>query len=173
MEKHTGEILFKETQRFRQWWLWLILIFVAANSLWVMIHEFRSGQGDTLDRIVLPLLLLLLPASVIFFMLYIKLETEIKEDGMYVRFFPLHKQFRFFAWEEIEQAYVRTYKPLLEYGGWGLRGFSNNRALNISGKEGLQLMMKDGRKLLIGTQKPQEISEVLLLIPEVKNMDQF
>lgn len=164
-----SKMLFKETQRFRQWWLWLILVFVAADSIWVMVHEFTSNQGDVVDHIIVPFILLLLPAAVIFFILYIKLETEIKEDGIYVRLFPIHKRFRFFAWDGIVQAYVRTYKPLSEYGGWGLRGWGNNRALNISGKEGLQLIMKDGRKLLIGTQKPQEISDALLLIPEMKD----
>jgi hypothetical protein len=164
-----NKILFKETQKFKQWWLWLILIVVTANSMWVTIYEFRSNQGDILEYIVLPLILLLIPLSIILFILFIKLETEIKEDGIYVRLFPIHKQFRFYAWEVIEQAYVRTYKPLQEYGGWGLRGFGNNRALNISGKEGFQLIMQDGRKLLIGTQRPQEIAAVLLLIPEMKN----
>jgi hypothetical protein len=163
----SSRILFKETQKFRQWWLWLILIFVAADILWVTVHELKSSQGDAFER-MMPLILLLIPISVILFILSIKLETEIREDGIYVRFFPIYKQFRFYTWEAIEQAYVRTYKPLAEYGGWGLRGFGNNRALNISGKEGLQLVMKDGRKLLVGTEKPQEIAEALLLIPEIK-----
>jgi hypothetical protein len=56
---------------------------------------------------------------------------------------------------------VRKYKPLLEYGGYGIRGFGNNRALNIAGKTGLQLIFKDGRKLLIGTQKGLEMIEML------------
>jgi len=56
---------------------------------------------------------------------------------------------------------VRKYKPLLEYGGYGIRGFGNNRALNISGNTGLQLVFKDGRKLLIGTKKGHEMIEML------------
>jgi hypothetical protein len=164
-----SRILFKEQQKFRQWWIWIILVLVGVNSLWVTIHEFKSGQGDIWDHIMLPFILLLLPASVIFLMLFIKLETEIKDDGIYVRFFPIQKRFRFYSWDSIAEVYVRTYKPLAEYGGWGLRGSGNNRALNIAGKEGLQLIMQDGRKLLIGTQKPQEITGVLLLIPEMTN----
>jgi hypothetical protein len=164
-----SKIVFKEQQKFRQWWLWLILIFVAADTLWVTIREFKSNQGDTFEHIILPLILLVLSGSVIFFILSIKLETEIKEDGIYVRLFPIHRGFRFYPWNSIAQAYARTYKPLAEYGGWGLRGLGNNRALNIAGKEGLQLIMLDGRKLLIGTQKPQEITDVLLLIPEMTN----
>jgi hypothetical protein len=59
---------------------------------------------------------------------------------------------------------VRTYQPLKEYGGWGLKGTSKNRAYNMSGKEGLQLELKDGRRVLIGTRKPADIEVALKLI---------
>jgi hypothetical protein len=36
-----------------------------------------------------------------------------------------------------------------------------NRAFNATGNIGLQLVFKDGKKLLIGTQKPAEIEAVL------------
>ena len=75
--------------------------------------------------------------------------------------FPLHLKFRKYLWTEIETAEVRKYKPLLEYGGYGIRGFGKNRALNISGNTGFQLVFKDGRKLLIGTQKGHEMIEML------------
>jgi hypothetical protein len=40
-----------------------------------------------------------------------------------------------------------------------------NRALNVSGSFGLQLVMKDGAKMLIGTQKPQELEDFLKSLP--------
>jgi hypothetical protein len=68
---------------------------------------------------------------------------------------------RVYNWEEIKSANIRTYKPLMEYGGWGIRGFGNNRALNISGNKGLQLEFKNGKKLLIGTEKSTEMESIL------------
>ncbi|MBK8703741.1 MAG: hypothetical protein IPN33_08970 [Saprospiraceae bacterium] len=61
------------------------------------------------------------------------------------------------------KVYVRQYKPIAEFGGWGLRYSMSGkgRALNVSGNMGLQLEFKDGKKLLIGTQKPKEIELVL------------
>ncbi len=97
--------------------------------------------------------------SALFFVF--RLETNITEEAISVRFFPLHLKFRKYLWSDIETAEVRKYKPLLEYGGYGIRGFGNNRALNIAGKTGLQLIFKDGRKLLIGTQKGLEMIEML------------
>jgi hypothetical protein len=97
--------------------------------------------------------------SALFFVF--RLETNITEVAISVRFFPLHLKFRKYLWLDIEAAEVRKYKPLLEYGGYGIRGFGKNRALNISGNTGLQLVLKDGRKLLIGTQKGHEMIEML------------
>ncbi|MGK0329715.1 MAG: hypothetical protein ACJAXF_003214, partial [Polaribacter sp.] len=60
----------------------------------------------------------------------------------------------------------RTYLPISEFGGWGLRGgfFFNKgkeKAVNISGNIGIQLILKSGKKLLIGTQKESEAKSVL------------
>ena len=76
---------------------------------------------------------------------------------MYVRFFPFHINFKKFAFEDISEYYAREYRPLLEYGGWGIRYSFSGKAYNVSGKEGLQIIFKNGKKLLIGSRKPQEL----------------
>lgn len=98
----------------------------------------------------------------------LRLETEIKSDGIYVRFFPIHFKYRFYPWTHIDKAYVRKYNPILEYGGWGLRGIGKNRALNISGNQGLQLVLEENKRLLIGTRKPEEVSDVLHQLKQYK-----
>lgn len=69
-------------------------------------------------------------------------------------------------WEQIDSAYVRSYNPIGEYGGWGIRGGklwskSKGKAINVSGDIGIQLELKNGDKLLIGTQKKEEARSVL------------
>ncbi|GHT05749.1 hypothetical protein AGMMS49525_13370 [Bacteroidia bacterium] len=92
---------------------------------------------------------------------YQRLETQIKEDGIYVRFFPYQKQYKHLAWEEISKLYVRQYRPLLEYGGWGFNYRGYKKTLTVSGNMGLQIEFTNGKKLLIGTQKPDELTELL------------
>ncbi|MFY1047854.1 hypothetical protein [Chryseobacterium sp. GP-SGM7] len=148
---------FCEKQHFRQWWLWSILIFVLGVS----IYNFT----DSLEYFSTGELIASSSVSVIIFILFfiIKLETKIDELGIRVRFFPFHLQFRYFQWKNVEKAFIREYSPITEYGGWGLRGgmFGNGKAYNISGNIGLQLVFKDGKKLLIGTQKSEEINQFL------------
>jgi hypothetical protein len=97
------------------------------------------------------------------FVLSFRLDTQIKTDGIYVRLFPLQLTYRFFSWKSLLKCYVRKYNAIAEYGGWGLRLglFGKGRAYNISGNEGLQLEFTNGKKLLIGTQKPEELQEVI------------
>lgn len=57
--------------------------------------------------------------------------------------------------------FVREYKPILEYGGYGIRYSFSGKAYNVRGKMGLQLKFKDGGKLLIGTQKMEEMEDIL------------
>jgi hypothetical protein len=92
-----------------------------------------------------------------------KLTTRITAEGIYVRFFPFHFKEKFFAWDTLSASYVRTYSPLMEYGGWGIKySFKGNGLVyNTSGNVGLQLYFKEGDPILIGTQKGEEIKQVL------------
>lgn len=140
-----NETLFTEKQRFTQWWFWLIILLVVAFAFYY--------EESTLERVVA----LIIPL----FLFILNLETEISQEGIRVRFFPFHLKKKFFAWDEIAKAEVREYSPLLEYGGWGIRRGKSGRAYNVKGNIGLQLVLKNGKKVLIGTQKAEELKQIL------------
>jgi hypothetical protein len=70
----------------------------------------------------------------------------------------------------LTKSFVRQYSPLTEYGGWGLRPglFGKGTAFCVSGDMGLQLEFTDNKKLLIGTNKPDELTETLNKIGQLK-----
>ncbi len=91
-----------------------------------------------------------------------KLHTQLAADGVRVRFAPLQSEWRFTPWAQVRRAYVRTYAPLREYGGWGIRTFGGeSMAYNAWGNQGLQLILANGERLLIGSQQPAAIQQVL------------
>jgi hypothetical protein len=161
-----NEILFSETQKFRQWWLWLIIL--GTNVIIILVlGGILKSDADIKDMSGTELFLVTLvgPVVSILFLIIPKLETRIQEDGIYVRFFPFHLSFRHYSWTDISKAYVRKYSPLREYGGWGIRfGFGNGKAFNVRGNNGLQIEFNNKRKLLIGTNKPEELEAVLKTI---------
>lgn len=154
---------FAEIQRFTQWWIWLLLIALAALPALIKVYSFcvrSSSIEKTLD--VQSIIISGFAGSlVVVLFLVMQLNTRIDHEGIQVRFFPFHWRYRTYKWSEIESASVRKYSPLLEYGGWGLRGFGSNRAFNVRGNMGLQLVFKNGDRLLIGTQRVEEITKLL------------
>ena len=100
------------------------------------------------------------------FVFFLKLKTKIDEIGVHYQFFPFHFSMKTIRWQEIKKANIRTYDPIGEYGGWGLKGGalwnkSKGKAITISGDIGIQLELKNNKKLLIGTQKKEDAFRVL------------
>ncbi|MDQ7961216.1 hypothetical protein [Flavobacterium lindanitolerans] len=167
-----NEILFTERQRFKQWWLWFILLGINGLFLFGVIKQVVGGEpyGDKPMSNTGLIITTALTVFLTFLFVSFRLETIIRKDGIYVRFSPFHLKFRHYAWETLTKCYVRQYAPIAEYGGWGLRyGFmGKGKALNVSGNKGLQLEFTDNKKLLIGTNKPYELTEILKKLGQLK-----
>jgi hypothetical protein len=149
-------MLFQERQVFmRRWWpLLLVPTVVIATLLWLVpAKPFHADWSAAVAGVAVVLSIGLL--------LTLRLETRLDAAGIHYRLFPLQWAWRSRPWAEVAQAYVRAYDPLAEYGGWGLKGSRSNRAYNIAGDQGLQLVLRDGNRLLLGTQRPAEITRVL------------
>jgi len=56
---------------------------------------------------------------------------------------------------------VLTYSPISDYGGWGIRYGSIGKAYNVSGNRGVQLELLNGERILIGSQKPEELAAAI------------
>jgi len=167
----TDKILFSESQRFKQILIWVLLfsifLFVSVPVIYGLIKQMFLGQPfgnkpiSTQGLFVITIVSVIIPLIPIILFRIMNLETLIKEEGIYVRFVPFQTKYKFFSWNELTKCYVRQYSPVGEYGGWGMKGWGNNKALNISGNKGIQLETKDGNKLLIGTNNPDEITNIL------------
>jgi hypothetical protein len=158
-----NKLTFRETQRFKQWWVWALLIAVNGLVLVLLLTRFQgllNGNATLAEYAILSLGALSLIAPTVLF-LFIKLDTVIDNDRIAVRLYPFHVRYRFYNREDVSSCQLRAYKPISEYGGWGLRGSSRNRAFNISGNRGIQLVLSNGHKVLIGTNAPDEAEAVL------------
>lgn len=164
MKNIEKQILFTENQRFRQIWLWIIFIISVMMSLYSIIDPAVSGKRSGNPPIPdYSTILLVLLFSFIFPILFFftELRIRITSDGIYVKFFPIHTRWLLFSPNEIEKFEKKKYQPLLEYGGWGIRFGKNGKAYNVSGNMGILLTLSNGKRLLIGTQKPDEFERAI------------
>jgi hypothetical protein len=165
--------LYKETQTFRQPWMWFIIfiataatvIFFAIGINRQIIHGQPYGDNPMSDTglIVMGFFSLLIMAAVIFLVLKAKLIIEITEHAIIFRFPPFINKSRVINRNEIDRFEVRKYKPIREYGGWGIRlGMRKSGiAYNVHGSTGLQLYLVNGRKILLGTQRKDAIHSAM------------
>jgi len=161
------KILFTEEQRFTQRWLWLLLIgstliaviptIFGIYSQEILGEPWGNNPTNTGTLYLILFFELVVMGGIILLIYKIRLKVEIKTDGLWFSFPPLLRKWRCIKREEIESFEVRTYRPVAEYGGWGIKGSSRNKAYNISGNVGLQLLLKNGRKVLFGTQESQAV----------------
>ena len=162
-----NEIDFYEKQSQKPWWIWLLMI--AANIpficglIWQVILGNTFGTNPMSDVGLIVTTSLMILFSVVF--LRSKLETTINSDGVYVRYSPFNLRYKFFDWNDISKAYIREYRAIKEFGGTGIRVRLKGKAYIVSGNYGLQLELKNGKKILIGTQYPDEIENELKKVP--------
>ena len=156
---------FEETQKISSPALRVFLFLVIFSSITTPVLVFFTdilGHFEDDDSIgILITAITFLMISLLF--LLSRLETKIDKEGIYVRYLPILLKWRFYPWSDIEKAHIREYSPLMEYGGWGFRIgiMGQGNAYMISGKVGLQLEFKNGKKLLIGTKKRSELKEFI------------
>ena len=157
-------VLFREVQRFRQWWLWF-LISIGPLTIWIATYRRyvlgeRTGTKPTPDNLMLVVWALIgIGLPLLFYSA--RLVTEVRSDGLYLRFSPFHWSFLRFPVDSIKRSEARTYSPILEYGGWGIRYGWNGKAYNVSGNQGIQFELHDGRRFLVGSQRPLEFINAL------------
>jgi len=135
--------LFRENQRLRQPWIWVLLTLASVPTL-----VFSSVVG----------LLGILTVAAFFYS--IQLTTEVHTDGIYVRFAPIHRSFRRLPFDQIEQV-DRTEFGLLTYGGIGIRWTANTVAYMTTRGSGIKIDRESAKSVVIGSQRTSELLQTI------------
>jgi hypothetical protein len=164
METRRGdEVLFREVQEFGK--LQKGIVVPACIGAWLallkeIIDSRKEGQKRRLNvLIIFRWILSGLALPLLYFTA--KLTVEVYPDGIYYRFSPIHLNWHCIPFSDIETAEARTYRPLLEYGGWGIRYGLKGKAYNASGKRGVQLRLKNGKRILLGSQDADALAAAI------------
>jgi hypothetical protein len=167
--EYESTALYREEQRFQQRWLFLLLgtIALVVTSLfaYAMFKQLVQGQpwgdrpmSDT-ELVITGPIGILLGWGVLLLLRWMKLVVEVRESGIVITFRPfVHREILF---GDIKSCEARTYRPLWEYGGWGIRFSTRGMAYNVSGNRGVQLELLSGKRILIGSQHAEELARVM------------
>ena len=158
-------IWFREEQRFHQIWIWIIIAFIAVLAWYFFVVQIVYGESpgnnpapDWMVLVIWVVFGILFPL----WFLVMRLEIVVIGSGLSFRFFPLHLGWRTIPFSEIANAEAVTYHPLREYGGWGIRfGWRGGMAYNIRGDQGVRITLNNGKKILLGSQRADDLAQAL------------
>lgn len=157
-------IIFREIQKFRQIWLYVLLISYSVTLFVGIIRKIFwhiPFGGNFMPLWILILLWLIFGLACPILLFKANLITEVREDGLYIKLFPFHLSFHKISLEDLKSVKARTYNPIKEFGGWGIRYGAYCNAYNVSGNKGVELEFSAQKNLLIGSQKAPELAKAL------------
>ena len=156
---------FEEEQRFRQPWIWAILLPILVVLLvvfgygliqqLVLKEPFGDNPASDTALIIAAVTVFVLGGGSMLLLYKMKLVTKLDSNCLHILFFPLRR--RDIPLSDIAHWEARTYNPIRDYGGWGIRVGRGGWAYNVSGNRGVQLQLTNGKKLLIGSQRSEEL----------------
>ena len=145
-------------------WVYVINVLAVGLGWWAFVQQILLGRpwGDDPGPdwgvwgmwVVLGVLL---PV----FILRVRLVVTVDDKDVVIRFAPVWT--RRVARADIASCEVRDVRPVLQYGGWGIRygGRARGWAYTIRGSEGVFLELRDGKRLLIGSDEPRALLRAL------------
>jgi len=158
------QILFWERQHFRQVWLWVVLLGVAAIFWAGFIAQVllsNSFGGKPASDVQLSVLFGLMGIALPLFFYRMSLTTVVQPGELQVRFWPFVLRPVRIPLHTLRNYERITYNPVKDYGGWGIRWGIKGKAYNVSGNEGVLLHFYDKKPLLIGSQRAGELFEAV------------
>lgn len=143
-----SKVLFQESQKFHQWWIWIILIGLVIVAASTFDYSEPLKNQLTVDKVILTIT----AVGILVLFLTLRLNTRITEEKIEIRYFPFVK--KDFYWKDMTSAQLIDYGFV---GGWGIRIWTSyGTVYNVKGSQGLHLTIA-GKQYVIGTQKQEEL----------------
>lgn len=154
---------FHEVQPLRHWWLWVVIVLLAALAWWAFVQQVLLGvdwgdapMPDSAIWVVWLLFGLLVPRLAFLF----RLETTVTDEHLRIAFRPFHR--RRIRLEKIIRCRAREYRPFREFLGWGVRWTPGRGwAYTVSGHEGVQVTLEGGHQVLVGSRRAETLAAIV------------
>jgi hypothetical protein len=155
--------LFREVQRFRHWFFWTPIVVVIGVIWWQFIQQIVIGRPPGTEPIsdwAAWILTIVFGIGFPVFAAIVRLVTEVRPGTLSIRLIPFRG--RVISTQDVRSADSREYSPMREFGGWGIRlAADGGKAYNAYGNVGVQLVLTDGKRVLVGTQRAEELIAAL------------
>jgi hypothetical protein len=143
---------FREEQRFRGSWLWLVIAIPVAFVVWALL----ATPGRPASAVI-AVVGVAVAVGALFAFAY--LETTVTDDAVIVKFHGLLPTRRI-TLDDITE-YAPMHYTMWDSGGWGVHFGLAGLTYNVSGNEGIHFRLRNGSRVLVGTQRPAELGSAI------------
>lgn len=93
--------------------------------------------------------------------------VRVDREGVFIHLGAVPVLRRRVRFDEIERMDVVRYRPIREFGGWGIRGWGKKKAWTARGDQAVRLHLDGERMLYVGSDTPQRLAERIRTIGRV------
>ena len=168
--------LFFEEERFNQKWNLFLIIPVCTAFILFQCYSLYSqlvwkkpvGSDPLSDTWLIILSFIVIPLMIFLIWLFYVMTLTVKVDSekIFIRFYPIMK--REVLVSDISTFEKKEFNPIIDFGGWGLRYSIRWKTTGyiMKGKVGVHIHLKNGKNLLISSERANELYRVLKEISE-------
>ena len=138
--------------------LMLLLALGMLLPIGILFYTMSIGQSGRVEFTLSTIAIVAIEIPFFALFYYSKLETIVTDEGFGYRWWPLQNKYRILLKDDILKVSTRS-GPMMSYGihwmpsyGW---------VHNVRGREGMQIKMRSGKRMFIGSQKMNELKSVL------------
>lgn len=148
----------RELYRERTGWAWWVHVLVLGASGGALLGPLADGNASTMDPLHRALVVAGVVLLVVLLYLFLGgLTVVLYPDRLRVglgRGWPVGTDIPLAHIDGLESV---EYRPLRDFGGWGVRGSRTRRIWSARGRQAVRLTLTDGRVVYIGSDEPRTL----------------
>ncbi len=147
---------YHEEQHFHDALMGLLVLAMLFVVFVTTVAVVFSRPNDALLLAIAPAMIVLVAALISLS----HLDVDVTDSGVSIAFRHLWPTRRI-AFADIVGLEVKRYRPLIDYGGWGVRLGPAGWAYTTGGDVGVKMRLRKGLPVLIGTRHPSELEAAI------------
>jgi hypothetical protein len=147
---------YHEEQHFHDALMGLLVLAMLFVVFVTTVAVVFSRPNDALLLAIAPVVVILVAALISLS----HLDIDVTDSGVAIAFRHLWPTRRI-AFADIVGLEVKRYRPLIDYGGWGVRLGPAGWAYTTGGDVGVKIRLRKGLPVLIGSRHPEELEAAI------------
>ncbi len=151
-------IIFQEKQYFDKWmWFFAFAGLMILVTIVILLSIFAAVPEAPSILLIIAGIPVFLFTIIGFVFSKMELTTEVRHDGLHIRYRPTQRVFRHYAFNNIE-SYERSKGGLLDgIMNWKIRTYPNKTTYQCGSHEKVLIKLTNGKSLLLDSRHPDEL----------------